>query len=245
MCNKDLCQDLHTIQLVDNGTARLRTTDVVNPYNWSDHKHKPYYIPPNYPYQDFDFTFFWKLNDTFNYFANMWSQETTVPPVWGPLPTDDIVRSDRTPVLPKNEVQMSFILWIDKHNIANTHIEQRLTIDRDVKVDFCETYTRGEAHISRLRERIRSSSTFQIICRGYYKEENKNPLNLLQFLNSNGLSHIPVIVFTQDKSSLTNHLERQAPVMGLHDWQQRLFITNSSEELTAKAIDRKNNKHRR
>ncbi|CAM4855764.1 unnamed protein product [Rotaria socialis] len=245
MCNTKLCLEAHTIQLVDNDSARRPTTDVVNPYDWNDDKNKPYYIPPNYPYQDFDFTFFWKLNDTFDYFSNLWNQGKTPPPVKDPLPTDDVIRPDRTPVLPKNEVQMSFILWIDKHNSENTHIEQRLTIDRDAKVDFCETYSKGEAHISRLRERIRSSSTFQVICRGYYRDENKNPLNLLQFLNDNGLSHIPVIVFTQDKSSLMNHLQRQAPAMGLHDWQQRLFITNSSEELTAKAIDRKNNKRRR
>ncbi|CAF3675368.1 unnamed protein product [Rotaria socialis] len=245
MCNKDLCQDLHTIQLVDNDSTRRTTTDVVNPYDWNDDKNKPYYIPPNYPYQDFDFTFFWKLNDTFDYFSNLWNQGKTPPPVKDSLPTDDVIRPDRTPVLPKNEVQMSFILWIDKHNSENTHIEQRLTIDRDVKVDFCETYSKGEAHISRLRERIRSSSTFQVICRGYYRDENKNPLNLLQFLNNNGLSHIPVSVFTQDKSGLMNHLQRQGPAIGIYDWQQRLFITSSSEELITNINDKNKNKRYR
>ncbi|CAM2702963.1 unnamed protein product [Rotaria socialis] len=245
MCNKDLCQDLHTIQLVDNDSARRTTTDVVNPYDWNIDKNKPYYIPPNYPYQDFDFTFFWKLNDTFNYFANLWSKGKTLPPVWGSLPTDDVIRPDRTPVLPKNEVQMSFILWIDSKNNANAQIEQRFTTGGDVKVDFCETYSKGEAHISRLRERIRSSSTFQVICRGYYRDENKNPLNLLQFLNNNGLSHIPVSVFTQDKSGLMNHLQRQGPAIGIYDWQQRLFITSSSEELITNINDKNKNKRYR
>ncbi|CAF3580869.1 unnamed protein product [Rotaria sordida] len=80
-------------------------------------------------------------------------------------------------------------------------------------------------------DKITLSSTFHIICRGYYKDEDKNPLHLLRFLSDNSLSHVPVLVFTHDKSGLLTHLQSEAPSMAINDWKQRLFITGNHEEL--------------
>jgi hypothetical protein len=119
---------------------------------------------------------------------------------------------------------------------------KQLTSDTDVKIDFCETLSEAENYILKHVDKTKSS-TFQIICRGYYKHENKNPLNLLHFLNNHALYHIPVLVFTKDKSGLLTHLQHQAPSMGINDWQQRLFITKSSEKLVKKSKENMTNKH--
>ena len=85
------------------------------------------------------------------------------------------------------------------------------------------------------------SSTFQIICRGYYRDENKNPLNLLDLLDELDIRKVPVLVYTQDKSGLQKHLENQAPSMGIRNWKQRLFITNDEQELINKLKEKISN----
>ncbi|UJR32691.1 hypothetical protein I4U23_020150 [Adineta vaga] len=44
-------------------------------------------------------------------------------------------------------------------------------------------------------------------------------------------------------SGLQTHLQNQAPSMGIHDWKQRLFITNNSQELMKKIKQNAINKH--
>ncbi|CAF3912106.1 unnamed protein product, partial [Rotaria magnacalcarata] len=245
MCDTRMCSDLHSIRLIHDEPGRREITNIVNPYNWNVDKDKSYYIPPNYTYPDFNYTFFWNLNDNFNYFNSIWKDGRVVPLVWGTSQTDQSNSSDRTIVTPTAEAQMLFVLWIDKESIENTHFVSKLTSEKDVRVDFRETYSSGEAYISAIKNKIKSPSSFLIICRGYYREENKNPLNLLRFLNYNNLRHVPVIVFTQDKNGLLSHFHNQASSMDTRDWQQRLFITSSSAELITEVKKRRNHKQDR
>ncbi|CAF1245666.1 unnamed protein product [Rotaria sp. Silwood1] len=101
----------------------------------------------------------------------------------------------------------------------------------------------AENYLQKTMEKIKSSSSpFQIICRGYYKSEDKNPLNLLFFLDRSHLKWVPVIVFTQDKEGLMYHLQNQAPSMSIQDWKDRLYIVNNSTDLIAKVKSNIKNK---
>ncbi|CAF0987127.1 unnamed protein product [Rotaria sordida] len=231
MCNMQLCYNIHIIKVACDDSSLQRDTSILNPYDWNVDKNKRCYIPQNYPYQNFDYKFFWKLNDSFNYFISISQNGQVVPFVWKTTKTVNSNVEHHTAVSPKNEVQILFILWIDKKTSENGHIEKRLKNDKNVKIDFCETLPRAEAHILKHKDKITLSSTFHIICRGYYKDEDKNPLHLLRFLSDNSLSHVPVLVFTHDKSGLLTHLQSEAPSMAINDWKQRLFITGNQEEL--------------
>jgi hypothetical protein len=242
MSNPQYCSDLHCIQLVTDDSRRQRDehnqrdNNIQNPYNWNAHKDKKYYVPANYPYQDFHYTFFWKNNDMFNYFNSIWQNGQVIPYEWKKAYVQPNVYNNYKMAggTDDDDSPRWFILWIDKKTDDNSNVVKQIIREKDVKFDFCETLSEAENHIMRHVDQIRSSSTFQIICRGYYKQENKNPLNLLQFLNNQGLHRVPVLVFTQDKSGLLTHLQRDAPSMGINDWQQRLFITNTSEKIVNK-----------
>jgi hypothetical protein len=166
-----------------------------------------------------------------------------LPFVWKKSQSDASGYKHHKTVSPKDESPMWFILWIDKKSDDIIHVMKQLTSDKSVKIDFCETLLEAENHLLRHLDKIKSSSTFQIICRCYYKHENKNPLNLLQFLNNHGLNCIPVLVFTQDKCGLLHHLENQAPSMGINDWKQRLIITDNSEKLVRRSTENMIIKH--
>ena len=134
-----------------------------------------------------------------------------------------------------NSTGKSYILWIDQKSEENARIAEQLTSDQGIQVDFAETFSRGLNHLQQHRDKIKSpSSTFQVICRGYYRSENKNPMDLLAFLNHHHLKHIRVIVFTQDEHGLQGHLKQQGPSMNIHDWRDRLYITNDSRNLVTK-----------
>ncbi|CAF1930612.1 unnamed protein product [Rotaria magnacalcarata] len=243
LANPELCSDIHCIRLIEDEPGRRRDTDIVNPYDWNVHKDKSNPIPPNYIYPNFDYTFFWKLNDQFNYFKNIYNGGTIVPFVWGQSYTDHNNHHANHIVTPNNEVPTIFVVWIDKITNANMSIVKTMTSGNDIKFDFYETLSSAEEHVLRLKHKIKSSSNFQIICRGYYRDENKNPLDLLKFLNANELSHVPVVVFTKDKNGLISHLEKQAPSMDIRDWDHRLFITSSSQELITKVKEKKHHKY--
>ncbi|CAF1309140.1 unnamed protein product [Rotaria sordida] len=135
----------------------------------------------------------------------------------------------------ENNSSKSYILWIDKKSGDNSDTANQLTSDGKIHIDFRETFAMAQDHIRQISNIIKSpSSTFQIVCRGYYKNENKNPFDLLLLLNKNNLRHIPVIVFTNDKEGLLKHLENQAPSVGLTDWKDRLYITSTSKKLITK-----------
>lgn len=223
MCNPQHCQDLHAIKLVGNDRATPDSGNVVNPYNWNIDNEKKFFIPPNHNAYSIGFDFFWKCNDTFNYFHSIWKNGKVHQFMQGQSAAFGTASDEHT---------HAFILWIDRKAHDHAHIEQQLSHGERIKLDFCETMSKGERHLLTHIDKIRSSpSPFQIICRGYYKDENKNPLDLLQFLDTHRLQHIPVLVFTQDVSGLNGHLQHQAPTKGTHDWKQRLFITDNSEKL--------------
>ncbi|CAF3509485.1 unnamed protein product [Rotaria socialis] len=245
MTNPQLCHDLHCIRLVEDTQDRRRTTNIVNPYDWNVDKNKKYYIPSDYTFPDFDFTFFWKVNDHFNYFKNISTDGEMVPFIWAQSNVDSDKHRSHKRETTRDEERAVFVLWIDKKSTENTHVMEKFTSGTNITVDFRETYSSAEAHLSKIKDRIQSSSNFLIICRGFYKYENKNPLNLLRFLNDNGLDYVPVIVFTQDKDGLLHHFKSQASSIGVRDWEHRLFITSSSEELITKIKEKIHHKHGR
>lgn len=242
MGNSNVCFDLHAIKMVEDDVDRRGRTNVVNTYDWNAHKDKDFYIPPKYYYPDFDYTFFWKLNDNFNYFENIYTNGQVVPFVW--KPRESVVRRNdsRASVSSLHEDKRLFILWIDKKSSHITQIEQQLARDRDVKIDFGDTYAQAEEYLIINKNKINKQSTnFLIICRGYYPDVNKNALDLLEFLDRHGLGHIPVIVFTRNKSELMDRLERQASSMRVQNWQERLLITNSAEALVKRLKEKTDN----
>ena len=223
MCNAQRCRDLHTIKTVSSAPRQRVTiqTPVYNPFQWYELKTKANFIP-DYPDAFFHYHYFWVRNDFYNYYSfnanNLGERKES---------KLDNVRTE-------SDDGRRFLLWIDAKNPSNCRVEKRLKKHGTVHIDFCETFSQAASLLSRQRERIKPSAAFQIICRGYYKDENKNPLNLLDVLDDLDLSHVPVLVFTQDKSGLQHHLENQASSMGMRTWKRRLFITSDDEELVNK-----------
>ena len=126
------------------------------------------------------------------------------------------------------------ILWIDEASESNGSVANYIKQTKNVEVEFFETFSQAENYLLANSTKIRVPGMFQIITRGYHRSENKNPLDLLQILNRLRLYKVPVLVFTQDKMGLLNHLNNQASSMNTNDWRQRLFVTNNSSELLQK-----------
>ncbi|CAF4984596.1 unnamed protein product [Rotaria sp. Silwood1] len=226
MANQQLCLDAHTVKIVTEASRhRIQpNTTIHNPYDWNVDKDKAYYIPPDYAFDSFDHTFFWKSHETFNYMDSIWQQGYVVP----------FESNASTKEIDNDQPS---ILWIDRKSSDNSKIEERLKHKQNVTIDYCETFSQGKNHLLTHRDKIKLSSRFQIISRGYYTDEDKNPLNLLQLLNDLQLSHVPVLVFTGNKINAENKLQNQALSMNIYDWQERLFITDKSEELVKKIKD--------
>ncbi|CAF1394186.1 unnamed protein product [Didymodactylos carnosus] len=140
---------------------------------------------------------------------------------------------------------LSYILWMDNDKADIAQITKHLTSDPSVHVNFQETFDLATKYLLQHMDKIKSlpqSTIFQIICRGYYKSEDKNPLNLLLFLDHYQLKNVPIIVFTQDKPGVLNSFEREAPSMGIHDWKYRLYVTDNSADLITKINANASNK---
>lgn len=232
MRNPQFCQDAHAVRLVADDVSRHRDKSIQNTFDWNTDKDKKRFIPSDYPYEDFDYRFFWKKNDNFNYFNNIWVNGRVVPFVWKMSQPEASSNRDQKSIVSTNESSACFILWIDRMTDDNRRVVSQLSAEyNNVKVDFRDTLSEAQNYILQNVHNIRSSSTFQIICRGYYKHENKNPLNLLQFLDNHGLSHVSVIVFTEDKAGVEHHFQNQAPSMNIRDWEERITLTSTSESL--------------
>lgn len=221
MCNKKLCRDLHVIRLANNEPKQCKNKNITNSHTSSTYKDDPNDSPSKYSYQYLNDTSCWKIDDSLDY-LNYILQDGKVLPQRS-MATNSKSRTEQHSLAQTKSpgVKFSIILWIDEKNPANAKVEEYLITDATVKVDFCPVLSKAEEKILKHIDQIRSSSTFQIICRGYYKDEDKNPLNLLQFLNHHHLRHIPVLVFTQDKLGLSSHLENQAVKIGIEDWKSR------------------------
>ena len=192
---------------------------------------------PDYPISDdsqdfYNDTTFWNQEASFNDYSSAWQ-------------TNDTQYYQSSAAAPQNayfetvprgsSASKSYVLWIDKKSEENANMAKQLTSDQRIQVDFVETFSSAQTHLRRHLDKIRSpSSTFQVICRGYYKSENKNPMDLLAFLNQNRLKHIPVLVFTQDEHGLRGHLKNQAASMNIYDWTDRLYISNDPRNIIVK-----------
>ena len=241
MCNSAHCQDLHVIKIVENGQQKHNEINNPNSYNWNIDNDNKFFIPTDYLHHDIGYKFFWKMNDTFNYFSSVWNNGQIENFKWNKMFSH--THPHQMNFLSKNENTKSFVLWIDRKDHDQIQIEQQFN-DGQFHFDFCETISKAEHHLLTHMTKIKSSSSsFQIICRGYYKDENKNPLNLLTFLHNHQLNQIPVSVFTQDIAGLEMHLQNQATSMGIHDWKQRLFVTNNTQELIKHVKQNSVNKH--
>ena len=244
MCDPQYCKDLHAVKVVADDVRRQREKNIYNPFNWNADKDKQSYIPSDYPYEDFDYKFFWKSNDMFNYFNTIWMNGKAIPFQWKMSQSEASSNRGQRAISTMDELPTWSILWIDKMNDDNMHVINQLAHNSNVKTEFRHSLSEAENHILTCIDQIRSSSTFQIICRGYYKRENKNPLNLLHFLDNHQLNHVPVFVFTEDKSGVEHHFHNQAPAMNIHDWQQRLTVVSNSEDLVKKLKRNMSNKRR-
>ena len=231
MANPQYCSDSHAVKLVADDVRRHREK-IHNTYDWNVDKDKKYVVPSNYPYEDFDYKFFWKTNDMFNYFNTMWVNGKAVPFTWKMSQSAASGERDQRAIVSTNEPSVCYILWIDRMTSDNRRVVDQLAAENNnVKIEFHDTLSASQNYILTNMDKIRSSPTFQIICRGYYRHENKNPLNLLEFLNNHGLRHIPIIVFTEDTAGVEHHFQNQAPSMNIYDWQERFTLTSSSESL--------------
>ncbi|CAF1245421.1 unnamed protein product [Rotaria sp. Silwood1] len=225
------------------------------PYEYQPYEYQPYgyeinrykndsiNILPSYYDGYYDATYFWNIDNS-NYYHNInWiiTSMSSYTKFAGSSKNTSGIHIER---ISKNTTPTnSYILWIDKKTEDNSLVMKQLINEQPVHIEFCETYSMAENYLQKTMEKIKSSSSpFQIICRGYYKSEDKNPLNLLFFLDRSHLKWVPVIVFTQDKEGLMYHLQNQAPSMSIPDWKDRLYIVNNSTDLIAKVKSNIKNK---
>ncbi|CAF4770934.1 unnamed protein product [Rotaria sp. Silwood1] len=225
------------------------------PYEYQPYEYQPYgyeinrykndsiNILPSYYDGYYDATYFWNIDNS-NYYHNInWiiTSMSSYTKFAGSSKNTSGIHIER---ISKNTTPTnSYILWIDKKTEDNSLVMKQLINEQPVHIEFCETYSMAENYLQKTMEKIKSSSSpFQIICRGYYKSEDKNPLNLLFFLDRSHLKWVPVIVFTQDKEGLMYHLQNQAPSMSIQDWKDRLYIVNNSTDLIAKVKSNIKNK---
>ncbi|CAF3309267.1 unnamed protein product [Rotaria sp. Silwood2] len=257
MSDPKYCSDLHTIKTISEGARRRREQRIQNA-NISNNQKDTHIYGKDHPkhlensahngtidgddddddddddkddyYKDKKF---WKT-DRSDYIAAKILPNPGPPhlvPGSSPRPRPFIERQSQA----NNSSSKSYILWIDKKSGDNSGIANQLIADGNVHIDFRESFAKAQDHIREVLNKIKSpSSTFQIVCRGFYRHENKNPFDLLLLLNKNNLRHIPVIVFTNDKQGLISHLEHQAPSVGLIDWKDRLYITSDAKKLVTK-----------
>ena len=159
---------------------------------------------------------FWQPNDPHDYYNSIWHDKTV-----------DAGNS-------KGELPMTYILWVDYEKPAIAPMTSHLSSDPRVHITFQPTFTQATEYILLNIEKIKAlpqSSVFQIICRGYYASEDKNPFDLLPFLTRHKLEYVPIIVITSDKKGVLDHFTYQGAVMGIQHWKNRIYVTNYHAEL--------------
>ncbi|CAF0766498.1 unnamed protein product [Didymodactylos carnosus] len=213
MTNPKLCLEAHAVravrrdepQTVQSNTLPYPITDPV----WTGTSAPPFLptLPANWGWSSMDTTdiYGWDKNK-----ANTnYSIETT--------------KREETEKQPQTSND-PHILWID--NESEDPLCRHLKAESGVNIAFCETIAMAEEYLSKNIQYIKNCRSFQIVCRGYYKSENKNPLNILHLVDKNRIScSTPILVYTRDKSGVEKWLA-QSPTQA---WRQRLFITDSAE----------------
>lgn len=123
------------------------------------------------------------------------------------------------------------ILWIDENNQEHEGYVKKFEKFGRIHVDFKETYDDAVHYLVNNRVKIQSYRGFLIICRGYYRNENKNPLDLLKYLDQHGFCNQPIVVFTTRKMNLIKRFDEEAKQKGLREWRHAIEITIDDSDL--------------
>lgn len=229
MSNPDLCTDLYTIKTISSSNDHAKSNQ--------SRKHSYTDIDTNnilsndFP-DDFDVKQFWDTAQNGNFAYSSWKSVEKQSFTWTSGQVKQTFHKSVEKSSIKSTLEQARVLWIDKKTDEILEMVKRLSHEIHVEVEFCEKFSYVESYFKKNIEYFTSSSLpFQIICRGYYKYEDKNPLDLLCLLNSYNLQHIPVTVFTNDKEGLIGHLKSQAPSKGTNDWKSRLYIVRHRTDL--------------
>ena len=126
------------------------------------------------------------------------------------------------------------VLWIDRRTNENDQLAKAMTKRFDLRLDFAETFADAEKYLQENKESLRSSFRFVIICRGYFPEEKKNPMDLHETLLRLKLGRIPILVYTNDVTGLKQHLDQQSKAMKFARWKDRFEMTNDRDQLVSK-----------
>lgn len=216
MGNPQYSSDLHVIKVVSEEKHmdfRVPRPDMTT-RGWHENDPSVKPNPPQVIQNYYDPRYFWIQNDSFNYFNQMWYNGRIIVYAFG---------SSAEP--------QPFILWMDTPNKENSEIAEELKKCSNVTIKFCEKYKEAERYIFEHKDEIKSSSVFQVICHGSYRDEKKTALDVLSLLTDLQLRHVPVLVYTSNAVELKKRFEKEASDMNLTDWKERLFITHTGKEL--------------
>ena len=129
----------------------------------------------------------------------------------------------------------ALILWMDDETSEHRgYVDELKTIEKNFDVHFSSSYAQGEKYLLEHKNEIQVSHRFLIICRGFYQNEKKNPFDLLQFLDRHELKNQPTIVFTGNKTRLTERLDNDAKANGMTFWKRCLEVTDEKNEFISK-----------
>lgn len=221
MANPKRCQDLHSIRAVTGESHSEPDRKINNPFDWNSEKKNVDNVPPDYPYPDFHYKYFWQYHNVFNYFNALFHNGHVIPFVWGMMGEGEQPNSSS-----------KLVVYIDQKHEGMIWVKKEiLSYDKSIRFESCETMKKAEDFLSKNKNSFRSLSHFQIITRGFYKDENKNALNLLDFLITNRITNAQVFVYTQHIQGVEQYFEKQAASFHLPDWRRKLIIVDDAEEL--------------
>lgn len=243
MCNRQRCQDLHTIKVISddrNDSVNPKREEIPNPYHWNTHNNFHFFIPSNYPFPSFDNTWFWKTNHQPNYFNPQWMNvhfgsdfpmSTNTKSPWTIRTNNQSNADQQQQQMTGGKEEKIHILRVDEETSENKHLSTKF----HGQVKFLSTFAMGEEYLHRERRAIRSSPEKSlIISRGFYKNEGKSALDLFQVLQREQIVNVPVLVFTGDKSLLLTRLTEQATNQPINHWKETMQIFDRTEEFLAK-----------
>lgn len=159
MSNPKYCTDICVIKQLTN---KLSHTPKHGASNSNESHDEDLDVP-------FDSTQFWKQKEVYNYYTG--SELTNDP-------NDFTVKKKYNGIVC---AVAPFIIWIDTKTDLKNVIERQLETTHKVEFEFCQTFSQATDYMLQYDNQIRSSM-YQIVCRSYYPNENKNSLDLLDLL---------------------------------------------------------------
>lgn len=126
------------------------------------------------------------------------------------------------------------IVWIDRRTNENSHLANLIDQQFDVKWNFIEKYSLGEKFLFENKENLRSTFRFLIICRGFYSDENKSPIDLHFYLLQLKLGRLPILIYTTNKTTLNQHFDKQSNERNLSQWKNRFEIVDDQRDFLSK-----------